>query len=178
MLQAILARQASYGLHPVTRVPPPGPGLRPVPVLATVTTVVTRVPPTVPQVKRSKVAHPRGVLTNLLVQRPAPGAPAETTNAFFLQTMANARTLVWNSVQASTRDAYAVPWKHWVNWTAQFGTDRFLATKPAFWTAAAAEFSFGFTVAAVIAFVTYLFGDLHLKPSTVMSYVSGVKFML
>ena len=40
------------------------------------------------------------------------------------------------------------------------------------------SFFFGFTVAAVIAFVTYLFGDLHLKPCTVTSYVSGVKFML
>ena len=98
---------------------------------------------------------------------------------FMQRTLANATTLVWNSIQAGSRDQYRIPWNHWLKWADEFGTDRFLRIIPPCWTqAVATEFTFGFTVAAMISFVAYLFGDLRLRPCTVSSYISGVKFML
>ena len=131
-------------------------------------------------VQQSKVPHPRGVMPEGLVIRPSGRVDSLSSPASFMQrTLANATTLVWNSVQSQTRDQYAIPWNHWIKWAQEFGTDRFLNTIPECWTpTVAAEFSFGFPVAAVISFVAYLFGDICLKPCTVSSYVSGVKFML
>lgn len=136
-------------------------------------------PPTLAVALRaSTVGHPLGLHVGALIPRPPPG-PRITSPADFCQrTLANAYTLAWHSVQATSRDSYATPWKHWVTWAAEFGTDRYLRTVPEFWRAAQAEFPFPFGVAAVISFVTYMFGDLLLRPSTVTSYLSGVKFML
>ena len=136
------------------------------------------IPPS--RLRQSQAAHPLGLPVGALIAPPVPGGPAAlAADGFMQRTLANATTLVWHSVQAQTRDQYSVPWNHWQSWAAEFGTDRFLRIKPPCWTpAVAAEFSFGFAVAAMVSFVAYLFGDLGLKPCTVSSYVSGVKFML
>ena len=128
----------------------------------------------------SVVSHPLGVPTDLLIARPSSrGGVAVSASAFMQRTLANATTLVWNSVQGNTRDQYSIPWNHWIVWAGEFGTDRFLRTTPACWSpSVAAEFAFGFPVAAFVSFVAYLFGDIGLRPATVSSYVSGVKFML
>ena len=130
------------------------------------------------QLSESKLAHPLGLSTGELIPRPCNAGPASSAD-FMRRTLTNVTTLAWNSVQASTRDQYSVPWNHWLLWASEFGTDRFLRVIPTFWSlAVAAEYSFGFTVAAMLSFVAYLFGDLKLKPCTVTSYISGVKFVL
>ena len=126
---------------------------------------------------QSTATHPTGLAVATLIGPPSgiiPPSPA----AFFQRTLVNATTLVWNSVQGVTRDQYAIPWGHWKTWSSSAGTDRFLRVPPPCWNQVAAEVPFGFAVAAMISFVSYLFGDLRLTPRTVSSYVSGVKFML
>ena len=132
-------------------------------------TLASPAPPS--QLRASRVKHPKGLPVGCLLPLPTAVGNRFTPALFLQRTLANATTLVWHSVQATTRDAYSTAWNHWNTWAAKLGTDRYLRTIPDCWSSAiAVEFSFGFAVAAVISFVAYLGGDLELKPCTGTSY--------
>ena len=85
------------------------------------------------------------------------------------------------SVQPSTLETYGNGWRQWEKWSAQFGTDPFMQTKPAcFWQGTAGVFPLLLTFFEVcdLSFLAWLSVDRELEPSSCSGYLSAVRFVL
>ena len=89
---------------------------------------------------------------------------------------ANAITIQWNTVQASSRETYETGWRCWKQWCEEFGTDPLLRRQPHGWRQA--DFDVPFPVAALLVFMSWLLTERSLRPGTICGYLSGVRFAM
>ena len=89
----------------------------------------------------------------------------------------NAQHFAWNSVQESSRLTYQTGWRLWCEWAAQLGTDATMQKQPPCqWQQE--DFPLSFQEACVLSFMSMASASKNLKPSTIATYMSGVRFML
>ena len=123
--------------------------------------------------QRKPVPHPQGLDVAL---RPSLMGSSAAPLEIFHSGMHNARALIFQVVQQSTKGSYSTGFRHWLEYTRATHTEPTLQTAPAWWRPS--ECAYPFRVAVVMAFLAYLAVDKHLAPSTCNSYLSGARFNL
>ena len=90
-----------------------------------------------------------------------------------------APSLMWFSVQQSTREQYQIAYGHWVYVTNELGTNPLLTViPPSFTTTSHLGQNLTFCESALVAFWIYLRAHRGNVPKTINSYTSGVSFFL
>jgi hypothetical protein len=79
------------------------------------------------------------------------------------------------SVLPSTLQTYTSGWNQWLTYVTGFKLDRFLRYPPIHWPSTS---PYPFAESALSAFITYAYFQLNLVPSTIVCYVSGIKFYI
>jgi hypothetical protein len=120
----------------------------------------------------AEAAHPLGIITALVVT-----AGVLSCEALWKENLGFAQNLAWNSVQASSRITYQTGWRLWCSWAKEFGTTPDMRQKPRCqWQQA--DFPLSFEEACILAFMSMASVRMELKPGTIATYMSGVRFML
>jgi len=117
-------------------------------------------------------SHPLGIVTALIVT-----AGVISMDEMWKASLLNAQHFAWNSVQESSRLTYQTGWRLWCEWAAQLGTDATMQKQPPCqWQQE--DFPLSFQEACVLSFMSMASASKNLKPSTIATYMSGVRFML
>ena len=104
---------------------------------------------------------------------------AESQGDFRARTLAFGLCLATDSITTTSKKTYSTGWRHWISWSSVFGVDLYLRNKPQLWESQFGSYFPGsFKIAAVVSFIAYLFGHVKIKPSSVDTYLFGVKYML
>ena len=129
---------------------------------------------TVKRGRRTKreASHPLGIVTALVVT-----AGVLSLGDMWKSTLQSAQHYAWNSVQASSQLTYQTGWRLWCEWAHEFGTDAKMEKQPPCqWQQG--DFPLSFEEACVLSFMSMASAGKNLKPSTIATYMSGVRFML
>ena len=84
--------------------------------------------------------------------------------------------LLLNSVQDSTKKSYDVGIRKWFSFCQTISCEPFLRTEPLLWSSLGSAFSFREGV--MMAFISHLFFDKSLKPTTISTYLASIKYLL
>ena len=84
--------------------------------------------------------------------------------------------LLENSVRSSTRKTYSVGVRAWFSFCETIAADPFLREEPALWYTV--KSLFGFREGIMMAFISNLYFDVGLRPTTISIYLSSVRFFL
>ena len=116
-------------------------------------------------------SHPLDIVTALIVT-----AGVISMDEMWKASLLNAQHFAWNSVQESSRLTYQTGWRLWCEWAAQLGTDATMQKQPPCqWQQE--DFPLSFQEACVLSFMSMASASKNLKPSTIATYMSGVRFM-
>ena len=84
--------------------------------------------------------------------------------------------LLENSVRSSTRQTYGVGVRAWFRFCQLIVADPFLRKEPRFWSTLNSLFCF--REGTVMAFISYLYFDKGVRPTTISIYLSAVRYFL
>lgn len=87
----------------------------------------------------------------------------------------NVRLSMMFSILPSSLQTYSSGWSQWTKYTELFSIDKFLRFPPSDWPTTS---PYPFQPAAVSAFITYIYFQSELLPTTTTSYVTGIKFFM
>jgi len=79
------------------------------------------------------------------------------------------------SISSRTLQTYTSGWHQWLDFVKAFNFHKFLLVPPPKWPKDA---PYPFQPSAISAFITYAYFQLKLQPSTITSYITGIKFFI
>ena len=132
---------------------------------------------------RSRVSSNPSAKAVRFTVKPIPVVPVEedteTQDDFRVRTLTLGLRLAIDSIAKTSKKTYSTGWNHWIHWSSVFGVDLYLRNKPPLWQSQfGCHFPASFEIAAVVSFLAYLFGHVKIKPSSIDTYLFGVKYML
>jgi len=89
--------------------------------------------------------------------------------------LTNVKLSMMFSVKHLTLQTYTSGWNHWLEFTKTFKFDHLLCNAPIDWPA---DSPYPFQHSAISSFITFSYFQLKLQPSTINSYLSGMKFYI
>ena len=114
-------------------------------------------------------------LTCVVVSSSSSVAQSVVTNPLLAGLLNKSVVLLVNSVGESTQRSYGVGVRCWFSFCASIHVEPCLQRIPQDWPH---NFNFGFRESIILAFISHLFFEKNLRPSTISIYLASVRYFL